>query len=84
MKVIGYKVDDSFYYKIKKEYGNVSEFLRKAVKYYLENTVNEVNSHFKQIKDVDEHNLLRKALDSLPKHYNDFYDDLEKSKRNSD
>lgn len=77
MKVIGYKVSNSFYYKIKKEHGNVSEFLRKAVDYYLNSKVNGVNSTCSNMKDVYEYDLLCKALDSLPKRNNQFSNEKE-------
>ena len=77
-KVIGVKVNDDFYNKIKDEYDNISQYLKKCIDYYEKSKVDVVNSNVNHIKKDSEYNLLCKALDSLPVRYNRFFSKTDK------
>ena len=79
MKVLGCKVEDDLYNKIKKEHGNTSAFLRNLIDLYYKDqastTKTEVNlteTLVNHISKEDEYKLLCKVLDSLRLRHNRF------------
>jgi hypothetical protein len=78
LKVVGCKVEDEIYYKIKEENENVSEFIRKLITGYFDNldhpiTKNTVFTYglplVNQDNSFDEYQMLCRTLDSLKRRY---------------